>query len=80
MYFSGKMDKFLKNDLLNWGFTAESNQVVAFLNQKFVQENLVLTKKLNINTYKAFHNAITKKLISKEQFDKPNNYNIIYCI
>lgn len=70
----------LKNDLLNWGFTAESNQVVAFLNQKFVQENLVLTKKLNINTYKAFHNAITKKLISKEQFDKPNNYNIIYCI
>jgi hypothetical protein len=70
----------LKNDLLNWGFTAETNQVVAFLNQKFVQENLVLTKKLNINTYKAFHNAITKKLISKEQFDKSNNYNIIYCI
>jgi hypothetical protein len=78
-YLNSLGDLF-KQDLLTWGFIKQKNPMVAFLNQKFVQNKLLKTKKLNINTYKALHNAIVKKLISFEEYFKNNNYNLLYCI
>ncbi len=74
------LGNYFKNDLLNWGFTAQQNPIVAFLNQKYVQTNLVKTKKLNTYSYSALHNAIIKKLVSYKELEKANNYNILYCL
>jgi hypothetical protein len=71
---------YFKKDLLNWGFSADSNPMVAFLNQNFVQKKLLLTKKLNANSYKALHNAVVKKYLSLVEFRKFNDYNILYCL
>lgn len=71
---------YFKKDLLNWGFSADSNPMVAFLNQNFVQKKLLLTKKLNANSYMALHNAVVKKYLSLVEFRKANDYNILYCL
>lgn len=71
---------YFKKDLLNWGFSADSNPMVAFLNQNFVQKKLLLTKKLNANSYMALHNAVVKKYLSLVEFRKFNDYNILYCL
>ena len=75
-----ELGPLFKKDLLTWGFTKNRNPMVAFINQGYVQTNLIKTKKLNSNTYKAFHNAIIKKLNDFEEYLKFNNYNIIYCL
>ena len=44
------------------------------------QKKLLLTKKLNANSYMALHNAAVKKYLSLVEFRKFNDYNILYCL
>jgi hypothetical protein len=57
----------------------ENNPILAFLNQKFVKEELLSTGLLNVNTFKAIYNAVAKKLVADSEFFKVRTYNIIYC-
>ena len=70
----------LRKDIKILGFKKQSNPILAFLSLSYVQKNLIQTKLLNINTYKAIHNAIAKNLVADSEFFKANNYNILYCL
>ena len=69
----------LRKDIKILGFDKNVNPILAFLRSNFVKEKLIQTKLLNINTYKAIHNAIAKKLVADSEFFKANKYNILYC-
>ena len=68
----------LKKALKVLGFSRKLNPILAFLKTKFAQE-LLKTKLLNINTFKAIYNAVAKRLVADSQFVAENDYNIIYC-
>ena len=69
----------LKKMLKVLGFDKKLNPVLAFLSRPYVQKELLKTKLLNVNTFKAIYNAVAKKLVADSQFLIENNYNIIYC-
>jgi len=69
----------LQNDITVLGFKKAGNPILAFLSLPYVQKELLQTKLLNSNTYKAIHNAIAKKQIAHSEFFRVSNYNIIYC-
>jgi hypothetical protein len=61
------------------GFDKNVNPILGFLVEDVVVRNLIQTKYLNINTFKAIYNAIAKNLVANSEFFKVNDYNIIYC-
>lgn len=69
----------LKKDIKKLGFKKQANPLLAFFKDKYVQEKLVLTNLINLNTYKVIHNAIAGKYIADSELLKANSYNIIYC-
>lgn len=71
--------ELLKKDIKILGFKKQTNPLLAFLSIKYVQTELILTKLINSNTYKAIHNAIANRYIADSEFLKANDYNILYC-
>lgn len=69
----------LRKDIKTLGFKKQTNPIFAFICLSYVQKDLIQTKLLNANTYKAIHNAIAKRWIADSEFFKANDYNIIYC-
>lgn len=69
----------LKKILKKIGFDPTTNPVLAFLLLPFVNQGLLQTKLLNVNSFKAIYNAFAKKMVAYSQFEKENTYNIIYC-
>lgn len=69
----------LKKVLKVLGFNKKINPILAFLSRPYVQKELLKTKLLNVNTFKAIYNAVAKKLVADSQFLIENDYNIIYC-
>lgn len=61
------------------GFDKSINPILGFITQDIVISNLIQTKYLNINTFKAIYNAIAKNLVASSEFFSVNDYNIIYC-
>lgn len=74
-----KIGALLRDDIQKLGWDKNTNPILAFIAQKYVSENLLATKQLNGETYKAIHNAIAKKLVAHSEFRWQRNYNIIYC-
>lgn len=69
----------LRKDIKTLGFKKQTNPIFAFICLNYVQKDLIQTKLLNTNTYKAIHNAIAKRWIADSEFFKANDYNIVYC-
>jgi hypothetical protein len=69
----------LRKALKVLGFKKDTNVFLSFFNQKYVQDNLLKTKLINVNTFKVLFNAVAKKLVAGSEFFKTNNYNLIYC-
>ena len=69
----------LRKALKVLGFKKQTNPILAFISLKYVQEKLLKTKLLNVNTFKAIYNAVADNLIADSEFFKANDYNIIYC-
>lgn len=61
------------------GFKKETNPILAFFLQSYVQDNLLKTKLINTNTYKVLHNAIAKHTVADSEFMETSDDNIIYC-
>jgi hypothetical protein len=61
------------------GFSTAVNPIFAFLKLPYVQQELLQTKLLNVNTFKAIYNAVAGKLVADSEFLVANKYNIIYC-
>lgn len=74
-----KIGALLRDDLQKLGWDKTTNPILGFISQKYVSENLLATKLLNGNTYKALHNALAKKLVGHGEFMGTRNYNLIYC-
>jgi hypothetical protein len=73
------MGEPLRKALKVLGFDKRVNPILGFISIKYVQEKLIKTKLLNVNTFKAIYNAVAKKLVADSEFLKANDYNIIYC-
>lgn len=69
----------LRKDIKVLGFKKDKNPIIKFLDNIWVQQNLLKTGLLNSNTYKAIHNAVAKNLMADSEFQTSNDYNIIYC-
>lgn len=54
------------------------NPLLAFVLQDYIKP-LVNNGALNVNTFKAFYNAVAKHLVADSEFFTVNSYNIIYC-
>lgn len=67
----------LRKAFRDFGFSY--NPLLSFINQKWVRDNLIKTKLLNINTFKALSTAMREKLIAESEFLALRSYNIIYC-
>lgn len=74
-----KVGDLLRADLQKLGWDKNRNPILAFIAQKYVSENLLATKLLNVNTYKALHNALAKHYVAHSEFRGTRNYNLIYC-
>lgn len=74
-----KIGALLRDDIQKLGWDKATNPILAFIAQQYVTENLLATKLLNGNTYKALHNALAKKLVGHSEFMGTRNYNLIYC-
>lgn len=61
------------------GFDDGINPLLKFLTLDFVKKELLLTKLINVVTFKAIYNAVALKLVTDSDFLKVNDYNIIYC-
>jgi hypothetical protein len=61
------------------GFNRNINPILGFITDDFVIRNLLITKLLNVNTFKAVYNAVSKKLVADSEFFNANDYNIIFC-
>lgn len=61
------------------GFDPMRNPIYKFLTLTYVKDELLKTKLLNVNTFKAIYNAVAQKLIADSEFFTYNKYNIIYC-
>lgn len=71
-----------KLDILKWGFDAQSNDIIAFLQQEGIKNNILKNKLLKEKNYAVLHNAVigginTRKLRTSE-LTKVNTYNLIY--
>jgi hypothetical protein len=69
----------LKKAIKVLGFDKNINPILGFLTDDTVIRNLIQTKLLNINTFKAIYTAVAKKLVANSEFFTSNDYNIIYC-
>ena len=56
-----------------------ANPLLAFVCQKYVQEQLIEPGLLNSSSFKAIYDAVSKDLVADSEFFVANNYNIIYC-
>lgn len=74
-----KIGPILTKDIRHYGWNISKNPVLAFIAQQYVSTNLLETKLLNGNTFKAIHNALAKKLVAHTEFLSKRNYNLIYC-
>lgn len=61
------------------GFNKKSNPILGFITDRYVINNLIKTKLLNTNTFKAIYDAVANKLIANSELLMANDYNIIYC-
>lgn len=61
------------------GFDRNINPILGFITDEYVIKNLLTTKLLNVNTFKAIYNAVSKKLVADSEFFSANDYNIIFC-
>lgn len=61
------------------GFDVSINPIFRFLTLSYVKENLLKTKLLNINTFKAIYKAVADRWVADSEFFVANDYNIIYC-
>lgn len=89
-FFSSKWDAECAKQLMLMGdplrkalkdleFDPRVNPILKFLTLDYVQENLIKTKLLNINTFKAIYYAVVNGLIAESEFFVASDYNIIYC-
>jgi hypothetical protein len=69
----------LRKAIITIGFDPKRNPILNFINLQYVQENLISTSLLNIETFKAIYTALAKKQIALKEFFKASDYNIIYC-
>lgn len=69
----------LRKILKGIGFNAKTNPILAFILQNGVQERLLKTKLLNVDTFKVISSAFVSKKIAHGQFMQERSYNIIYC-
>jgi hypothetical protein len=69
----------LKKAIKVLGFDCSINPILGFVTNKYVITNLIRTKLLNTDTFKAIYNAVAKKLVADSEFFDSNDYNIIYC-
>lgn len=69
----------LRRALRVLGFNKRVNPILGFISLKYVQEKLIKTKLLNVNTFKVIYNAVAKKLVADSEFFRASDYNIIYC-
>ena len=69
----------LKKAIKILGFNHRTNPILGFIINSYVINNLIKTKLLNVNTFKAIYNAVSKKLVAHTEFMKANDSNIIYC-
>ena len=73
------MGEPLRKALKDLEFDPRVNPILKFLTLDYVQENLIKTKLLNINTFKAIYYAVANELIADSEFFVASDYNIIYC-
>jgi hypothetical protein len=73
------MGEPLKKALKVLGFNKNTNPILSFILDRYVITELVKTRLLNINTFKAIYNAVAKNLVADSEFSVSNDYNIIYC-
>lgn len=71
--------KHLHEDILKYGFNVMSNPFLAFVQQEYVQNNLIDLGLLNNYTYKIISQAAKNKVIPYGVLMKTSDYNIIYC-
>ena len=71
--------KHLHEDILKYGFNVMSNPFLAFVQQEYVQNNLIDLGLLNNYTYKVISQAAKNKVIPYGVLMKTSDYNIIYC-
>ena len=69
----------LKKAIEVLGFNPKANPILGFITNEFVIDNLIKTKLLNANTFRAIYNAVANKYTARTQFFKANTYNVIYC-
>ena len=69
----------LKKAIKVLGFKRSANPILGFITNSYVITKLIKTKLLNVNTFKAIYDAVSKKLVVDSEFFTSNDYNIIYC-
>jgi hypothetical protein len=71
-----------KLDILKRGFSAQDNDLLAFLQQEGIKNNILKNKLLKEQTYAVLHNAtmggVTSRKLRTADLVKPNKYNLIY--
>ena len=73
------MGEPLKKAIKVLGFNEKTNPILGFLLQDYVKANLIKTKLLNVNTFKAIYKVVANEIIADSEFFEKNNYNLIYC-
>ena len=62
------------------GFDRNTNVIYWFLTLDYVKTNLLKTKLINKDTFKAIYNAVADKLIADSEFTaNDNSYNLLFC-
>jgi hypothetical protein len=69
----------LRKALKGFGFKKRMNPILGFISLRYVQDNLIKTKLLNVVTFKAIYKAVLNRWVADSEFFKANAYNIIYC-
>lgn len=69
----------LKKAMKILGFSRKTNPILCFITDRYVINNLIKTKLLNVNTFKAIFEAVANRLIANSELQIANDYNIIYC-
>jgi hypothetical protein len=71
-----------KLDILKRGFRAQDNDLLAFLQQEGIKNNILKNKLLKEQTYAVLHNAtiggVTTRKLRTAELVEPNKYNLIY--
>lgn len=69
----------LKKAIKVLGFNNKVNPILGFITNSYVVNKLIKTGLLNVNTFKAIYNAVSKRLVAHTEFMTSNDSNIIYC-